>query len=185
MLDRHLRLVTVKCQTAELLLKSQVVQNAMQRSGSNPGVANSIPTRPALPPPTFPLQGTVPIFVPTKMGLSPLPESPGEHQDEGGSIMRYPFPLSTEESDDDGGLPFPFPLPVDSAPEAETGNPSSRDQQISKSPIRNWKSRCLLTNSITQPCVCLPSDRSCSPGRATSPPVGDTVMADGSARTIA
>ncbi len=107
MLDRHLRLVTVKCQTAELLLKTQVVQNAMQRLGSTSGVANSVSTLPALPPPT-----------------SPLP--PGEHQDEGGSTRCYPFPLPSEEIDGAGGLPLSFPLPMHSAIEAETGNLDTR-----------------------------------------------------------
>ena len=109
LLDRHLRLTTVKCQTAELLLKIQVVQNALERSGSSPGVANSVPTLPALPPPT-----------------SHLPELRGDCQGEGGSTRRCPFPLPSEEVNDAGGLPFPFPLPTDSAIEAETGNLNTR-----------------------------------------------------------
>jgi hypothetical protein len=42
MIDKHLRLATVKCQTAELLLKLRVVNEALQRPQ---------PTRNALPPP--------------------------------------------------------------------------------------------------------------------------------------
>ena len=44
MLDRHLRLATVKCQTAELLLKLQVVQNALNRSPpQTPVLASPLP----------------------------------------------------------------------------------------------------------------------------------------------
>ncbi len=43
MLERHLRLTTAKCQTAELLMKLRIVENALQRSpGGEPA---------ALPPP--------------------------------------------------------------------------------------------------------------------------------------
>jgi hypothetical protein len=43
MIDRHLRLTTVKCQTAELLMKLRIVDAALPRGSASP--------LPALPPP--------------------------------------------------------------------------------------------------------------------------------------
>jgi hypothetical protein len=100
MLDRHLRLATAKCQAAELLLKVQLVQNALQRSG----------TSPALPP----LPRPAPVLPPI------------ERQVEGIPTRRYPFPLPSDESNDAGSFPYPIPLPADSAIDAETGNLNTR-----------------------------------------------------------
>ncbi len=131
LLERHLRLATVKCQTAELLLKVQVVQNALQRSGHSHGLPSSVPALPVLPPPMSPLplgegQGE------GRSTSSPLPL--GEGQGEGRSTSS-PLPLGEgqgegrrtppQNADRVPDLRDLFPLPTDSEG-AEIGNPSLR-----------------------------------------------------------
>jgi hypothetical protein len=59
MIDRHLRLATVKCQTAELLLKVQVVNNALQR----PALPAIVPVGAAVAPPHPNSFQPAPIFL--------------------------------------------------------------------------------------------------------------------------
>jgi hypothetical protein len=103
LLERHLRLATIKCHTAELLLKVQTVQNALQRSAAT------------LPSPLL-LQGR-----PTS---SPLPL--GEGQGEGRVIRNCPSPPSPENTDRLPDLRALFPLPDESEKEPKIGNLNPR-----------------------------------------------------------
>jgi hypothetical protein len=96
MLERHFRLATIKCQTAELLMKLQIVQNALHRSTDNAPLSSTA----ALPSPLPPGQSPDDAYPPFPL---PPEESPGEI----GSPPPSPLPLG--EGQGEGRPPLPFP----------------------------------------------------------------------------
>jgi hypothetical protein len=69
MLDRHLRLATVKCQTAELLMKLRIVQSALNRPAPLPELPP--PSVPTAPPPFAPVSSLPSLLSPLPSPLSP------------------------------------------------------------------------------------------------------------------
>ena len=116
LLDRHLRLTTVKCQTAELLMKLQIVQNAL-RCAARPANSsdNPLPSHPALPALPSPLSpGEVQtLSSPLPPGKSQTLSSslpPGEGHGEGSrQAENSPLPLQITQchADPKNGNPNP------------------------------------------------------------------------------